>query len=399
MPVFEYKGIDGNSKNVSGTLDADSEKAARAKLRKMKIFPTKVSPEGSGSFLKKLQLGGITVEVIASMTRQISVLLEASIPLIDSLEATIEQTENQEVRKALLDIKEKVSEGGRLGESMEAYPRIFDNVYINMVKAGEAGGNLDQVLSSVADFKEAQAELKSKVQGAMIYPLFMLATAVIMVVYLFVNVVPDIAKVISKKGAALPIYTQMTLSLSNFLIDYWWMALVMVVTAVVLVLKWRTSASGRKALDALSLRLPGLNTFTKKVAVARFARTLSTLLSTGVQLLPALEITKKVLDNQVMAEKLDKVIEQVREGENLNEPLRRTGLFPGMFVHMVRIGEKTGELEAMLARVATTFEKEVDGAVKGLTALMTPVMLVFMGLVIGFVVMSVMTPILDAMKF
>ncbi len=394
MPLFEYKGIAPSSKNVSGVVDAESERAARAKLRKQRIFPTKILPHGTG--FKNVRLfNRIKVEDIASVTRQLSVLLSAGIPLVDSLEAVQDQAEHPTLRKAFTEIKDKVSEGARLGDCMQSYPKIFDNIFIHMVKAGEAAGSLDIVLERLASFKEAQAELKATVKSAMTYPIIMVIISIAMLGYLFTSVVPKITQVIIKQKTVLPLPTQIVMGITDVVLGYWWLIGLGIFLLILMFLAWKKKPNGRLKVDEWKLHAPVFGELNIKIAVARFARTLSTLLSSGVQLLPGLEIVKSILNNMVLAKVIEEVMLNVKEGESLAEPLTRSGRFPNMFLHMVRIGEKTGQLEAMLERVANTYDKEVDNYIKGMTSLLTPVMLVFMGAMIALIVAAVLLPILQ----
>lgn len=396
MPIFEYKGIDGNSKNVSGLIDAESDKAARAKLRKQRIFVTKIMLEGSGSGLKRRHFfKGIDVTDIASMTRQLAVLLNANIPLIDSIIATGEQVEHPEIRKALAEIKEKVSEGGRLGDSMQVYPKIFDSIYINMVKAGEASGALDKVLTRLADYKESQAELKAKVKSAMMYPVIMLLVAGGMLTYIFTSVIPKITKVFEKKKMAMPLPTEIVINITYIIENYWFLVLIAMVLMVLAYISWSKTPSGRRRIDEFVLNMPLFGELNKKIAVSRLARTLSTLLNSGVQLLPGLDIVRNVMDNVVLSKVIENVMVSVKEGESLADPLKRSGRFPSVFLHMVTVGEKTGQLESMLEKVAETYDREITSYVDGMTSILTPVMLVVMGGVIAFIVAAVLMPILQ----
>lgn len=401
MPVFEYTGVDANSKKVSGVIDAESDKAARAKLRKQRIYPTKLVQEGSRKGLKDIRLfSGVTVEEVAAMTRQMAVLLGANIPLIDTLAATLEQVENQEIRKALADIKERVSEGARLGDCMMTYPKVFDNIYIYMVKAGEASGSLDVVLLRLADYKEEQAKLKAKIASAMYYPVFMIVVAILILAYIFTYVVPKITKMFVKQKLTLPWYTQLIMKITEFLTTWQYVLVLVGVISffIFLFIRYKNSPKGREQLDRWRLRLYVFGELSQKVAVARFAKTLSTLLSSGVQLLPALEIVRNVMDNVVLSKIIEDTMVSVKEGESLADPLRRSGRFPSMFIHMIVVGEKTGLLEQMLEKVADTYDNEVNTFIDGMTSLLTPVMLVGMGLTIGFIVVSVMAPIFQLMQ-
>lgn len=394
MPIFEYKGIDAQSKSVSGVVDAESDKAARAKLRKQRIFPTRIAVEGSGRsgfrFSKK-----VSIEEISAMSRQMAVLLSAKIPLVDSLEAIIEQVEHPIMRKALVEIKEKVSGGGRLADAMQAFPKIFDGIFVHMVRAGEASGSLDVVLNRIAAFKEAQANLKSSVKTAMAYPVVMAVVAIGILSYLFTKVIPQITEIIVKQKLALPLPTRIVMGITNIIQNYWYLVVIVVCVAVFIFISWKKSEKGRLRLDQWALKAPFFGELNRKIAVARFSRTLSTLLNSGVQLLPALGIVRHVMDNVVLAEVIDRVSLSVKEGESLSEPLRSSRRFPPIFLHMVRVGEKTGQLENMLEHVANTFDREVEDTLKSLTSILAPLMLVAIGLVIAFVVAAVLMPIIQ----
>lgn len=399
MPVFEYKGVDINSKNVSGVIDAESEKAARSKLRKQKIFPTKVVAESVGRGVKGFKIfNGVKIEEVAAMTRQLAVLLGAGIPLIDSLAATQDQVEHQTIRKALADIKDKVSEGGRLADCMQAYPDVFDNIYIYMVRAGEASGSLDIVLKRLADFKESQASTKAKIKSALNYPIIMVVVALLIIGYIFTSVVPKMTSVFVRQKLALPWSTQFVMSITYVIQNYWYLVFVAFVFGFITLRSYKRSARGRERLDEWKLKMPVFGELNRKVAVARFSRTLSTLLNSGVQLLPALEIVRNVMDNIVLSKVVATTMVSVKEGESLAEPLRRSRQFPTLFVHMVTVGEKTGMLEQMLEKVADTYDGEVDTYVSGMTSLLTPIIIVLMGGVIGFIVFSVLTPIFQLMQ-
>lgn len=396
MPIFEYKGVDAHSKSVNGTVDAESEKAARVKLRKQKIFPTKLVLESSGSSFKQVRLfQRVKIEEVAAMSRQLAVLLNAKIPLIDALAATLDQIDNPIIRKALSDIKEKVSEGARLGDCMQAYPKVFDNIYLYMVKAGESSGALDVVLNRLADFKESQADLKSKVKSAMMYPVIMVIVTFGMLGFLFTSVVPKITEVIEKQHAVLPLPTQIIMKITYVVQNFWFLVIPLIGLCFLGFWSWKNSPKGKAKVDEWSLKMPLFGALNMKIAVARFSRTLSTLLNSGVQLLPGLDIVKKVMDNVVLEKIIQDVMISVKEGESLAEPLKRSRRFPSMFLHMVSVGEKTGMLEDMLERVADSYDKEVDSYVKGLTSIMTPLLLVIMGGVIGFIVFAILMPILQ----
>lgn len=393
MPLFAYKGVDANSKTVSGTIDAESDRAARAKLRRLRIYPTKISESGTVGGKQRRFFQRVKVEDVAGMSRQMAVLLNAGIPLVDSLQATTEQTENPTVRKTMSEIKEKVEEGARLADCMVNYPKVFDPIFIHMVRAGEASGQLDTVFLRLADYKEAQADLKAKVKSALMYPVIMMIVALCMLAFLFTQVVPKIVVALEKQKAAIPTLTRIVMGITYLVQNYWYLLLIVAAVIYFFMRSWKNSPKGRRKLDDWALSLPIFGELNLKIAVARFARTLSTLLSSGVQLLPGLDIVKNVMDNKILEEIVTSVMMSVKEGESLAEPLKRSHKFPPMFLHMVSVGEKTGQLEAMLEKVADNYDKEVDNFVKGLTSILTPVLLLVLGGAIALVVFSVLLPI------
>lgn len=396
MPVFSYKGVDAYSKNVSGTIDAESERAARIKLRRMRILPTHVVLGNSGRGLKNIKFfQRVSIEEISQMTRQMAILLQANIPLLDTLEALQDQIENSLMKKALSEIKDRVKEGGRLADCMQDYPKIFDNIYINMVRAGEASGQLEIVLQRLADFTENQAKLKGKVKSAMMYPAIMALVAIGMVTFLLLNVVPKIVTIILKMKKTLPLPTQILIAVTDFLQGYWWLVILISIGLFYLIRNYKSTPAGRKRFDEIKLKMPIFGDLALKVAVARFSRTLGTLLKSGVQLLQGLEIVRNVMDNVVLSDLIQHVMKEVKEGESLAETLKKSGRFPNMFLHMIRVGEKTGALDHMLERVADNYDQEVETFVDGLTSVLEPVMIVFMGGVIAFIVFAVLMPIMQ----
>lgn len=394
MPVFNYKGVDASGKTASGSVDAESEKAARAKLRKQKIFPTKITMQGSASRgLAFFQ--SVKIQEISAMTRQLAVLLGANIPLIDTLTATMDQVENPMLRKALSEIKDKVSEGGKLAEVMPAYPKLFSNIYIQMVRAGEASGALDTVFARLADYTESQAELKSKIKSAMNYPIIMIVVSSLILGYIFTGVIPKITAIFTKQKMVLPMATQIVMGITDIITGYWWLVLILIGLAVFGFVSYSKTPNGRRKIDDFKLKGPIIGALSTKIAVSRFSRTMSTLLSSGVQLLPALDIVKNVVDNVVLEKIIEDAMVNVKEGEAISEPLKRSGRFPNMFIHMMTVGEKTGLMEPMLEKVANIYDGEVDEAINGMTSIMTPIMIVMMGGTIMFIVFAVLMPILQ----
>lgn len=405
MPNFAYKGMNAQGKNAAGVIDAESEKAARVKLRKIGIFPTQVGVQGAKkkgggfSFNADIDLGkylqSISVKDIATMTRQMSTLIAANIPIVETLSALVEQTENPKLKTILGSVKESVVQGGRLSDALAAHPKTFGTIYVAMVGAGEAAGAMDIVLTRLAELTEKQAALKSKILGALMYPIIMGGVGVLLVSFLVVYVVPKVTKIFEDTKAALPLPTRMLVFVSGFLQNYWYVVIIAVVLIVYGVKRWLKTKKGRYLYDKMSLKVPIFGKLFKLVAVSRFARTLATMLASGVQLLKAMDIVKNVVENEVLMETIETTRTSVKEGESIAEPLRRSGYFPPLVTHMISIGEKTGELETMLMRVADSYDQQVDNMVGTLTTLLEPIMILVMGGVVGFIVMSILLPILQ----
>ncbi len=399
MPVFSYKGIDAAGKKVSGIVDSENLKAARAKLRKSNIFPTDVkegSVGGGGGgalsfsrYFKKVKVGDL-----ANMTRQLSTLINANIPLVDALGALVEQIENPVLKPALSEIRERVREGSRLADAMRQHPRIFADLYLNMVSAGEVSGALDTVLLRLADFTEGQAKLQSKVKGALTYPVVMGVVGAALMSFLLVFVVPKITKIFEDTKAVLPLPTRILVGVSNFVQNYWYLIILAVIGITYGIKRYKNKPNGRKFFDKMSLKMPIFGEMFRMIAISRFCRTLSTLLKAGVQLMPSLDIVKGIVNNVILTEVIEETRISVKEGESIAEPLRRSGQFPPLVTHMIAIGEKTGELETMLEKVANTYDDQVDTKVSTLTTLLEPLMIVVMGGVVAAIVLSILLPIL-----
>ncbi len=401
MPVYEYKGIDAKGKKTTGIVDAENERVGRQKLRKQGVFTTDIHLEGgkkgfnlSGdakfSFLQRVK----TAE-LAHMTRQLATLMGANIPLVDALAALQDQLENPLLRKSISQIKEKVIEGRRFADSLKAYPKIYDNLYVSMVEAGEASGALEPVLNRLADFTEYQAILKRKVMGAMMYPIIMALVGMGLMSYLLISVVPEITSIFEDAKATLPLPTRIVMAASNFMQSYWYIVFGLMALGAWFLKRYIATSAGRLKLDRLSLKAPIFGELFRKIAVSRFSRTLSTLLKSGVQLLAALDIVKNVVNNMVLAQAIDSTKVSVKEGESIAEPLKRSAQFPAMVVHMIAVGEKTGGLEVMLEKVADNYDMEVDTTVGNLTTLLEPVMILVMGGVVAFIVLAILMPIMQ----
>lgn len=410
MPVYEYRGFDEKGKAVKGVREADGAKTLRALLRREGVLVTdvkdasgrgkaggKTSGKGGGVLDKEVEfafLQRISTDDVGIATRQLATLLQAGVPMVESLTAIIDQIDNRAFKRVFSQIKEDVNEGSSLADAMGKH-KCFDHVYANMVRAGESSGTLDIVLERLADFKEGQAHLKSQLMGTMMYPFIMIFVGAGIVGLLFTVVVPRITRIFENANAQLPLMTKILIFASQTTRDWWWAFLLLFIGVVVGFTRWRASPKGRATWDRVVLRFPVFGTLVRMIAVARFARTLATLLNAGVSLLVSLEIVKNVVANAVIAKAVDDTKDAIREGEDIAAPLKRSGQFPPMVTHMIAIGEKSGQLESMLHRVAVAFEHRAETRIKALTSLLEPVIILGMALVVGFIVFSILMPILQ----
>jgi general secretion pathway protein F len=417
VPVYSWKGLNTAGKSVTGTRDADGPKALRQLLRKDGIFITEhrevlaggqqaaARPGASNvSVLNrqvdfKAMLERVQPEEVAAFTRQLATLIKAGIPLAESLGALAEQGDNKKLQRVLAEIRQKVNEGSSLADTLSAHPTIFPDLYTNMVRSGEAAGNLDTVLSRLADFLDAEHTLRSKVSGALTYPIIMVVLGTIIMGVLMVVVVPKITSIFQDMGKTLPWNTQLLIFMSDLIGSYWWALIMVFGFSYWLYRRWSRKPKGKAVVDRVRLKLPLVGPLVRFVGVARFARTLATMLAAGVPVLAALEITKKVLNNTVLEKVVEEARDAIREGESIATPLKRSGQFPSLMVHMVAVGERSGQLEAMLENVATAYERDVEAKVSRLTTILSPMLIVCMALAVVFIVFSVLQPIMDMQNF
>ena len=413
MAVFEYIGKSAGGKTVKGVMDVESVRALKAALRRDKVFLTEYKQTSAGkagqSRVKagKTQTAGssdidvaelltrISPMDIAEMTRQLATLQKAGVPLVDSMSAIVEQTENSKLKRILSAVRTDLNEGTSFSQSLAKHPKVFTTTYTNMVRAGESSGNLDLVLQRLADFTEAQVRLRNKIVGAMTYPVIMMLISVLIVGAMMILVVPKITVMFEDLGADLPFITKALIFISGMLSTWWPLFIVAGVALSILFERWRASESGAVKWDTFLLKVPVLGDLVRKIAIARFARTLSTLLSSGVPLLSAMEIVENVVDNKVLSAVLGEARVAIREGDTISGPLKRSEEFPPMVVHMVAIGERTGELEAMLKNVSESYENQVDTKVNALTSILEPIMIVGMGFVVAFLVAAILLPMMQ----
>ncbi len=400
MPVYEYIAINEASKRVKGVLDAENPPAARAKLREMGLLPVEVGEtKRDAKPARELVLSDIVSRPktfdIAIFTRQLAVLLQAGMPLIDALNAVLEQIENRGLVKIVYQIKESIKEGAAFSAALAQHKRYFPALYINMVKAGESSGALEVVLFRLADYLEKQLALKRRVTSALLYPSLMTIVGFGVLIFLITYIIPTITKIFSQIGRALPTPTLVLINISNFMRHYWWGVCALVLLVVIATKQYVKTETGGTAWDAIKLRLPLFGKLNRKMAVARFARTLGTLTQSGVNLLDSLEIVKNIVNNRIIARAITEAQESVRKGEELATSMKRSAVFPPVVIHMIALGERSGQLDEMLIKVADTFDDEVDTTLLGMVSLLEPTMIVFMAVVVGFIVLAVLLPIFD----
>jgi len=405
MAIYAYRGIDAGGKKVSGVKDAENAKALRLVLRKDGVLVTEVLEESKARTKAarevdfKKMLRRISTLDVAVATRQLATLLKSGIPLVEGLTALIDQMEQPDLKLALTQIRDRVNEGTSLNDALRMHPKIFTPLYINMVSAGESSGTLDSVLQRLAEFLEAQSKLSNKVFGALAYPMFMVVFGMGVVSIMMVAVVPKVTSIFENFQQALPWYTRLLIFTSNVFTGYWWLLIMLTVGGVVGFRRWIATADGRRRWDLFTLRVPVFGKLTLMVAVSRFARTLSTLLKSGVPLLSALEITRNVLGNTELMRVIEEARVSIREGESIAGPLKRSGRFPPIVTHMIAIGERSGQLEEMLENVASAYDSQVDAQIGVMTALLEPAMIILVGGMSGGIAFAILIPLMQINEF
>lgn len=419
MPVFAYKGIAAGGKAVSGVKDADNARSLKLSLKRDGIFLTEVREANlKAEELKQAAATGLAAifsplgalrlaqksknasrQQVAILTRQLGVLLKAGVPLSEALGALVDQSESPQLKRILADVKQRVNEGSSLADALSRHPRSFEELYIHMVRAGEASGNLEIVLFRLTEFIEAQNRLQSKIVSAMFYPIAMACMSVIIIGILMVTVVPQVTAIFQDQGGALPWNTQLLIFVSHSVGSYWWAMIPSVVLLVLLFRHWKNTPAGKERWHGFVLRMWIIGPLVRMVAVSRFAKTLATMLASGVPLLRALDIVKFLLGNVVLMKVVEEARDSIKEGESIAAPLRRSGQFPPIVTHMIAVGERTGELEQMLNNVAESYEVEVDMKIQRMTTLLEPLMIMVMGGSVAFIVFSILMPILQMNEF
>jgi general secretion pathway protein F len=404
MPVFSYKALKESGDVAVGVIDADSPRDARSKLRMQALHVTQLDAVVQGAsaeqqrkrtiFLPKFASQKSTVE-IALITRQLATLLSAGTPLNEALRAIVEQTNSRKLEAIVRDVRERISQGATFADALANHPAYFSDLYVNMVRSGEASGSLDTILQRLADYMHQQNRLQGKVMAAMTYPLVMVIVGAGVVTFLLGFVVPRILEVLEKQKIVMPLPTLVLVTITNLLRGYWPFLVCGLIAGWIGFKLYTASPHGRRIWDGFILRLPILGDLFRKAAISRFSTTLSTLLGSGLPVMEALTITKKVMGNVVLGEVIDKVRGRVMEGSDIAAPLKQSKLFPPTVCYMVAIGEESGRLEEMLKRVSQSYDEEIELTTQKVTSLIEPIMIVLMAVVVGFIVLAVLLPILD----
>jgi type IV pilus assembly protein PilC len=391
MPTFEWKGTARNGQTQTGVLVADSKDAVINMMRRQQIVVTAVKEKGKEIALPKFG-GGVPPQSIAIFTRQFSVMIDAGLPLVQCLEILGSQQDHKVFKRTLIQVRQDVESGSNLADSMRKHPKVFNDLYTNMVAAGEAGGILDTILQRLATYIEKAVKLNSQVKSAMIYPVAVIGIACIVVAVILWKVIPVFASLFASLGAELPLPTRVVIAMSNFIGDFWWLVTILAIVGTFATRKYHETYKGKRVIDGFLLKMPVLGMLLRKIAVARFCRTLATLTSSGVPILDGLQITARTAGNSIVEDAIMATRKSVEEGKTISEPLGDTEVFPPMVVQMIAVGEQTGALDTMLSKIADFYEDEVDLAVAGLMKLLEPVLIAFLGVAIGGIVIAMYMP-------
>jgi type IV pilus assembly protein PilC len=397
MPTFAFTGRNRAGETITGERVADTMDAVVALLRREQVLVTKVSPvKEKAAETKKGKLGkGVSPKNLAIFTRQFSVMIDAGLPLVQCLDILGTQEEDPNFAATILQTRADVENGQSLADAMSKHPKSFDALFSNMVAAGEAGGILDTILKRLATYIEKAVKLKGQVKSAMVYPIAVIVIAALVVAAILWKVIPTFATMFASLGAELPLPTRIVIAMSNGLVRYGWIAIVAIGAIGWFFRQYYSTESGKRTIDGIVLRLPILGLIMRKIAVARFCRTLSTLLSSGVPILDGLDITARTSGNKIIEEAILSTRKSIEGGNTISAPLKETNVFPPMVVQMIAVGEATGALDTMLGKIAEFYEEEVDTAVAGLLTLLEPVMIAFLGVVVGGIVIAMYLPIFD----
>jgi type IV pilus assembly protein PilC len=408
VPGYKFEALDTAGEEVKDEIEATNEEEAQQKIKQMGYFVTKLTQVGGaakgkkkkkqGKSRKTFTIGGVSTKMLCIFTRQFSTLQDAGLPLLRSLKILEHQMKPSVLKNSLIDVVDDVESGSSLSEAMAKHPKCFDRLYVNMVRAGEAGGALEIILQRLADFKEKAQSLKRKIIGAMVYPCVVIMVAVGILTFIMISIIPKFKKIFEEFGMTLPWATQTLIEVSNWFADYWWCLPVFPMGIYFLIKLIRLNKSGNYALDRAVLWVPIVGMLAKKAIVARTMRTLGTLVASGVPILEALAIVRETSNNAVFERMFQRVYESIREGDTIAEPLRESRLVDDMVTNMIEVGEETGDLDTMLYKIADFYDEEVDTLVKSLISLLEPIMIVVLGFVIGAIVISLFLPLIKLLE-
>ena len=394
MPAYVWKGKNRDGKSVSGERVADSKEAVMALLRRDQILVSSVKEKGKEMAIPKFG-GGVPAKTLAVFVRQFSVMIDAGLPLVQCLEILGTQQDNKTFAKILQQTRMDVEGGASLADAMRKHPKAFDELFVNMIAAGEAGGILDTILKRLATYIEKAVKLKAQVKGAMVYPIAVVSIAGIVIAVIMWKVIPTFASMFEGLGAQLPLPTRIVIAISNWFVRLLPFIVIGMILFVIFFKRYYATHGGRRVIDRMVLKLPIIGVLMQKIAVARFCRTLATLVSSGVPILDGLEITARTSGNAIIEDAIMAVRKGVEGGLTIAQPLKESGVFPPMVVQMIGVGEQTGALDAMLSKIADFYEEEVDQAVANLLTLMEPVMILFLGTTVGGIVIAMYLPLFD----
>jgi len=410
MPTYKYEALDTSGNEVKDSIEATNEEEASAKIKLMGYFVTKLTASAAasasgkkkkkktGKSRKTFTIGGVKQKMLVTFTRQFSTLQDAGLPVLRSLRILERQMKPSVLKNGLIDVVDDVESGSSLSEAMGKHRKCFSKLYVNMVKAGEAGGALEVILQRLADFLEKGQSLKSKVIGAMVYPAVVIFVAVAILTFIMVMIIPKFKKIFDEFGLTLPWATQTLIRISTWVSEYWWTIPLFPMGVYLLIKLIRLTRAGNYALDRATLWIPVLGQLVEKTIVARTMRTLGTLISSGVPILEAINIVKETSNNAVFERMFQRIFESIREGDTIADPLKESRLVDDMVVNMVEVGEETGDLDSMLYKIADFYDEWVDTLVKSLISLLEPIMIVFLGFTIGAIVISLFLPLIKLLE-
>jgi general secretion pathway protein F len=400
-PLYEYHALNKFGKKVQDLIEAENPKAARIKLKSQQLMVVDIT-EKKASEKKALSsvnfFSGVSTKDMALLTKQLSSLIKANIPLVESLSAVADQTENKKLAVVLSQVRQDVNEGVGLAKALSAHPRIFDTIFVSMVESGESSGNLFFVLKKLSELKESQMRLKSQVVSATTYPALMMIVSFSLMIGIFTFVIPKMTRIFESSKMPIPFVTRFLISLSDVIVKWFFVFFIAGIFSLIFFLRYIRTPAGKAKWDVFLMRLPVIGNIIRLVATTRFCSTMATLLASGVPILVSLQIAKNIVDNAPIAKAIQDARDNITEGQSIADPLRRSGQFPAMMIHMIATGEKTGDLPPMLESVANIYENQVAESVEAFTSLLEPMMIVGMGFMVAIIVIAVLLPMLDMMN-